>query len=95
MKTKEEILEEIFNKPETQDWYKPVLKAMETYAQQLRQPLVIKSVCEKYPKPTQRYCYECEGCKKAMSEQTGTYLRDWRTKKQVEASRSKAYKYIL
>jgi len=36
----------------------------------LRQPLVIKSVCEKYPKPTQRYCYECEGCKKAMSEQT-------------------------
>lgn len=70
MKTKEEILEELFYKPETQDWYKPVLKAMETYAQQLRQPPVIKSVCEKYPKPTQRYCYECEGCKKAMSEQT-------------------------
>lgn len=23
------------------------------------------------------------------------YLRDWRTKKQVESSRSKAYKYIL
>lgn len=40
MKTKEEILEELFYKPETQDWYKPVLKAMETYAQQLRQPLV-------------------------------------------------------
>ena len=40
MKTKEEILEELFYKPETQDWYKPVLKAMETYAQQLRKPLV-------------------------------------------------------
>jgi len=40
MKTKEEILEEIFYKPETQDWYKPVLKAMETYALQLRQPPV-------------------------------------------------------
>lgn len=42
MKTKEEILEEIFNKPETQDWYKPVLKAMETYAQQLRQYNVVR-----------------------------------------------------
>lgn len=40
MKTKEQILEELFYKPETQDWYKPVLKAMETYAQQLRQPPV-------------------------------------------------------
>lgn len=32
MKTKEEILEDIFYKPETQDWYKPVVKAMELYA---------------------------------------------------------------
>lgn len=41
MKTKEEILEELFYKPETQGWYKTVLKAMETYAQQLRQPPVM------------------------------------------------------
>lgn len=33
-------------------------------------PMLSKSVCEKYPYPTQMYCYECEGCKKAMSEQT-------------------------
>lgn len=46
---------------------KDVLEALN---EALRQPLVISSVCEKYPKPTQRYCYECEGCKKAMSEQT-------------------------
>lgn len=30
----------------------------------LRQPLVMRSVCEKYPEPTQQYCYKCDGCKK-------------------------------
>ena len=34
MKTKEEILEEIFYKPENKDWYKPVLKDMDKYAEQ-------------------------------------------------------------
>jgi hypothetical protein len=30
----EEVLDKIFYKPETQDWYKPVLKAMKAYANQ-------------------------------------------------------------
>ncbi len=37
MKTKEEVLDEIFFKPEVADWYKPVLKAMEQYAAQFKQ----------------------------------------------------------
>ena len=73
MKTKEEILEEIFNKPETQDWYKPVLKAMETYAQQLRKPLVSGQVCGcSTPKFYQEsYHYrKCEHCGKREYPQT-------------------------
>jgi len=37
MKTKEEVLDEIFFKAEVADWYKPVLKAMEQYATQFKQ----------------------------------------------------------
>ena len=52
-------------------WQHTLLENVISIAQtKLRKPPVISSVCEKYPKPTQRYCYECEGCKKAMSEQT-------------------------
>jgi len=47
VKTKEEILEELFYKAETQDWYKPVLVAMETYARQFRQTQVIGSLPSK------------------------------------------------
>jgi len=36
MATKEEILEGIFYKPKTQDWYKPVLIAMDKYANQFK-----------------------------------------------------------
>lgn len=43
MKTKEQILEDLFYKPETQDWYKPVLKAMEIYAQQSNQQTVSRN----------------------------------------------------
>ena len=70
MKTKEEILEELFYKPETQDWYKPVLKAMETYAQQLRKPLVSGelpiSCVNDFEKPeycSQRNNHLCQKCK--------------------------------
>ena len=32
-RSKEEILDELFYKPEFKDWYKPVLKAMDIYSE--------------------------------------------------------------
>ena len=45
-KTKEQILEEIFFKPESQSWYAPVLKAMDLYAAQFEQSHKLAISCK-------------------------------------------------
>lgn len=57
MKTKEEILEEIFYRPETRDWYKPVLKAMEIYKQQFH-PQITENYKEQLLNFAEWHCNE-------------------------------------